>query len=583
MRTDAMLFGNVGSSEQSGFIRMDHVRNRNQIDKDMGFGKENQNTQSVRFRETYDKIANANSKAHKETDTTIKAKDFQKRPEENSQRNNSVEKNVEKDVTTDSSRSPVDKRDVDTDQSVDTQYQEHDTIESKNAVENAERVDDVTKKAEEEGLNVKEATGVIIDALQSISEIMKLNIAPGLESVNLDSIDEQTIDQFAEIVHAVKSIIGALEMAKNDNQSIVTDAMVIDKQSADEITKKLQSELFRFEMGINMLGKSDEVHSAVAQKMGLTPSSGIPQAIDPAQLSMNTEQLKEIFDDVFNVKDKSSEISQLVKKVNEMVNDKSQKLTESNVVHLSSEKAETIETVPFDAKMYRAMLKIDTPDKKQVEKVSAENVSAAEKTIDLKLPAADNGVLARDIKEPLKMPEQVLPVTELTSKSGHIQNNSIHELKSALNMSKALENSVMNQVHEKLNTAIRAGMNEIRIQLRPEALGEITLRIRVEGDVVVARMQVENQQVKAIVENNLQFLKDSLAQHNLQAGSFDVDVQTGGREQDLSDPFFGNKSGGKNAGASENDNGQSDNDTSGEISKEETGKRYGNNTIEYIA
>ena len=44
---------------------------------------------------------------------------------------------------------------------------------------------------------------------------------------------------------------------------------------------------------------------------------------------------------------------------------------------------------------------------------------------------------------------------------------------------------------------------------------------------LAARIQVENQQVKQIVESNLQLLKDALAEQNLQAGSFEVNVGDG--------------------------------------------------------
>ena len=115
-----------------------------------------------------------------------------------------------------------------------------------------------------------------------------------------------------------------------------------------------------------------------------------------------------------------------------------------------------------------------------------------------------------------------------------------------------MEQSVIDQLSTKIHTAIRSGITEVRVQLRPEALGDVTLKIRIEGDVVTARMQVESQPGKAIVENNFQSLKDSLAQHNLQAGSFEVNVQTGERQADSSgEGFFKNESSGQNRGSSE--------------------------------
>jgi flagellar hook-length control protein FliK len=156
-------------------------------------------------------------------------------------------------------------------------------------------------------------------------------------------------------------------------------------------------------------------------------------------------------------------------------------------------------------------------------------------------------------------------------------------------LQKNLEESVMTQVTEKLNAAVKNGITEMRIMLRPESLGEMHLKIRLEGDVVMAKIYVENQQVKHIVESNLVMLKDALAQHNLQAGTFSVDVNSGnngmrdhmGSAQDLA-AQQGQDGDGKQAG--------SDNGAAREESSEtdmangiETGRRFGNNTIEFFA
>jgi flagellar hook-length control protein FliK len=158
------------------------------------------------------------------------------------------------------------------------------------------------------------------------------------------------------------------------------------------------------------------------------------------------------------------------------------------------------------------------------------------------------------------------------------------KLNSALG--RTLDDSVMNQVNEKLNTAIRSGINEVRIQLRPESLGDVKCQIRMEGDIVIVKFQVESQQVKQIIESNMQSLKDTLAQQNLQTGSFDVDVggNAWSRDSDAYDTRNGNSGAQKrfsdNSEFSDNTGG--DNESSGVTLGTETGKRYGNNSVEYF-
>ena len=102
-----------------------------------------------------------------------------------------------------------------------------------------------------------------------------------------------------------------------------------------------------------------------------------------------------------------------------------------------------------------------------------------------------------------------------------------HADKARAALSRVDQEAVIRQINEKLQHAIRTGIHELRVTLRPEALGEVRMSIRVQGDIVLAQMQVENQQVKAAVESNLQSLKDTLEKQNMHVGAFSVDVGTG--------------------------------------------------------
>ncbi|HEX2956020.1 MAG TPA: flagellar hook-length control protein FliK [Chitinispirillaceae bacterium] len=148
------------------------------------------------------------------------------------------------------------------------------------------------------------------------------------------------------------------------------------------------------------------------------------------------------------------------------------------------------------------------------------------------------------------------------------------------------ETAVMEQISGKLTSVIRSGSNEVRIQLRPEALGEVNLQIKMEGDIVFAKIQVESQQVKQIVESNLQSLKDALAGQNLSSGSIDVSV---GHEKDNptdwdlqqhqqrqnAEEYHGGQHHGKNS-VNQSRNEQI-------LNRIDTVNRYGTNSIEYYA
>jgi flagellar hook-length control protein FliK len=155
-------------------------------------------------------------------------------------------------------------------------------------------------------------------------------------------------------------------------------------------------------------------------------------------------------------------------------------------------------------------------------------------------------------------------------------------------MARVDQEAIIRQLTDKLQHAIRNGAHELRVTLRPEVLGEVRMSIRVHGDMVMARMQVENRQVKAIVESNLQSLKDALEKQNLHVGAFSVDVGTENdrsprqtwremaEEAGISPRMF--RDGINGEGAEENDN---NDPLNGELGSD-TGRRFGNNTFEYF-
>jgi len=91
-----------------------------------------------------------------------------------------------------------------------------------------------------------------------------------------------------------------------------------------------------------------------------------------------------------------------------------------------------------------------------------------------------------------------------------------------------VEESVMRQIVQRVSYSFANGTSgEIRVFLRPDTLGEMTLKVRVDQDVVLAKITAQSHEVKAIVESNLGQLKNALEQHGIKVGQFEVTVDTG--------------------------------------------------------
>ena len=557
MRTDAVLFSLSGSREKGASSRMDRIQNQSKNDSDTGFG--NEKSPKSRFKETYREIARSNDVARKTTDFSTRNKSCQRKTISDRELINQADTDkVQRKLN-----SPVQNTSTDSD--------------AQKRVEKGSGAD--TEKVEDSTQN-QQASEIIKQALIDIAEVLQLNIVPGLDQVSFKEANDETVAQVTQIVHDLKSIMGALETAVKQDQPIDTGKMVIESGDASDLVAKLKAELFKIEIGINMLGKSEEVQNQLALKTETPFSSGIPQAIDPSQLSMSMEQAKKIFTEAMNPSEDDSNVSQLVKKINELVQDNPVEKQMLSIQNVSVEKPQTAESNLFNSQMYRAMLKIEVK-----EKVSQENVDAASKSENIVLPESAIGVVARDVSvQEIKLSEQVLATAEIAGKANQPQNNNLTEIRTPVTLTKTMEQSILDQIAAKIHTAVRSGVTEVRVQLRPEALGDVTLKIRIEGDVVTARMQVESQQVKAIVENNFQSLKDSLAQHNLQAGSFEVNVQTGERHPDSSgEQFVKDESFGQNTTSSGSGSQESAVAMAQGESQIETGRRFGSNTVEYFA
>lgn len=78
-------------------------------------------------------------------------------------------------------------------------------------------------------------------------------------------------------------------------------------------------------------------------------------------------------------------------------------------------------------------------------------------------------------------------------------------------------------VAELVRTPGRDGSEQVSIRLRPEYLGEVVMRISVDGDgVVTARFIAEHAFVRSMIEQQLPELRASLSQHGLQLGDTTV-------------------------------------------------------------
>jgi flagellar hook-length control protein FliK len=105
---------------------------------------------------------------------------------------------------------------------------------------------------------------------------------------------------------------------------------------------------------------------------------------------------------------------------------------------------------------------------------------------------------------------------------------------------------LINQVIEKAKVILSPDKSEMVMDLKPDSLGKLSLKVVTENGIVMAKFVADSQQVREILESNMQLLKDSLEKQGMNVQGFSVSVRQDQRGSDTSRPQY--KSSGNPAG-----------------------------------
>ncbi len=107
--------------------------------------------------------------------------------------------------------------------------------------------------------------------------------------------------------------------------------------------------------------------------------------------------------------------------------------------------------------------------------------------------------------------------------SDRVSDTGLHA-KDTQRFQKPLQTEVLTQIVKKAVFNLKNGQTEVKIDLKPEFLGRIQLKISTENHQVMVRMLTEIPLVKDIIENNINHLKADLQNHGLEIDKFNVFV-----------------------------------------------------------
>jgi flagellar hook-length control protein FliK len=87
------------------------------------------------------------------------------------------------------------------------------------------------------------------------------------------------------------------------------------------------------------------------------------------------------------------------------------------------------------------------------------------------------------------------------------------------------------QIAERIQIQVRDGGGEIRVQLKPEGLGQLEIKAETTVNGVAARISTDSDGMKSYLENNLHLLQQALQDQGLKVDQIYVTVQNGSDDQ----------------------------------------------------
>ncbi|HEX2947136.1 MAG TPA: flagellar hook-length control protein FliK [Clostridia bacterium] len=98
---------------------------------------------------------------------------------------------------------------------------------------------------------------------------------------------------------------------------------------------------------------------------------------------------------------------------------------------------------------------------------------------------------------------------------------------------------LITQIVEKAKVVLSPDKSEMVMDLKPDSLGKLSLKVVTENGIVMAKFIADNQQVREILESNMQLLKDSLEKQGMSVQGFSVSVRQDQRGSDTNRPQYG--------------------------------------------
>lgn len=375
------------------------------------------------------------------------------------------------------------------------------------------------KVKDEKDCKIEEKTkdkAIIVDeeTLQKLSQI--LNVSPEKIMDILSSLsmsvsmlqDTKNLVKFLQAtfnVDSQASLLG-IDNIKNIMSDIQNIAKSIDYQDIVYIDDNFKQNL------LNVINSKD------GQKLNILNSQDNKNNIKEQIESLLQQLNGEVLESSSNLSDKLN-ITKFVDNTN-IVNNPSEQTQNTN------EKLDMIvisETVDFDNTQGTntqsvETLIVDEPQPKQQNMQNNENQQNS--NFANQSQQTQNKVLDQNNTQNINFKQEMFNIAEVKN-DAKVFNLNMPKTQVLRNINNT---EVVTQIMEKIKVSVKPEISEVKMLLKPEQLGEVSLKISTQNGVVTAQFIAESQRVKEIIEANFNQLKDMLLEQGIDVGALEVNV-----------------------------------------------------------
>lgn len=382
-------------------------------------------------------------------------------------------------------------------------------VEKTNDDVTAQNVDSETEKSKNDSKEYDEAINVLAQMLGiQPNELVKIANELGFSAEDLKNADK------------LSSFMGELAnvLELNDSQKAMMNTLAV------EIPKQVSKEV------IEEVVQSLEANTVDGNENEATANINKIEAVNTSEIS---DDIKAKLDQLIQNAEISSEsVNSEISKVIEAMRAQAK----ANV-NISAEQEDTKTDTTIEVKpITEGVSEEAAVNKSKEESAKASDSKYQENTDNTKATDTKAEVATNEINTQVTANnDQNQPLNQQNTQAvGDVKlnmiNNQTQVQKSEISVPQPVRTTeVINQVVEQAKVVIGQDKSEMIIHLKPDHLGKLELKVVTEQGIVAAKFIAESNQVKEIIETNMQLLKDSLEKQGLSINN--VSVQVGQEKQ----------------------------------------------------